>query len=146
MIFLEDVTEQEEFKDLNTLISNNQQQEHNDGYQSHNDRPDVSVSEPEPVTSHQTARMILSQLGFIDSMTMVDGDTCTQLRSDSDQFWSDLQLVDRMSTRTADTMYVYYVRHGQYKASEILANNSSTSLPSEYFSLLSSLGWQVDLR
>merc|ERR1712027_281762 len=76
---------------------------------------------------------------------MVDGDTCTQLRSDSDQFWSDLQLVDSMSTRTADTMYVYYVRHGQFKASEILANNSSTSLPSDYFSLLSSLGWQVDL-
>ena len=44
------------------------------------------------------------------------------LESDSIGFVSDLESLDRISPRTADTVHVFYARSGQREAEEILQN------------------------
>ena len=98
---------------------------------------------PPPVTSQQTARMMMAQLGF--TQQMINSDTCQELDGSSEEFWGELRSLDRVSTRTADTVYVYYVRSGQTEARDILANNSASDLPSEYSSLFSSMGRSMEV-
>ncbi len=55
------------------------------------------------------------------------------LESDSIGFVNDLELLDRLSPRTADTVHVYYVRSGQKSAEEIMSNVVSvTSISLHY--------------
>ena len=108
--------------------------------------PKIPAIKPEPVTNFNTSRMLLSQLGFTDFMVTEDINSCVELDTKKPEFWEDLKILDKMSSRTGDTMYVYYVRSGQEKGSDILANNVSSTLPSEYLQLLSSIGWQVEVK
>ena len=50
------------------------------------------------------------------------------LESDSIGFVSDLEALDRISPRTADTVHVFYARSGQRNADEILQNVVSAVL------------------
>ena len=97
---------------------------------------------PPPVTHHQTARMVMAQVGF--TQEMLSTNMCQELDSGGEEFWEDLKALDNMGTRTADTVYVYYARSGQTEASEILANNLASDLPMEYTSLLASMGHRVE--
>ena len=108
--------------------------------------PKVPASKPDPVTNFHTSRMLLSQLGFTNFMVLDDINSCVELDSSSSEFWEDLKTLDKVSPRTGDTMYVFYVRSGQEKGSDILANNVSSTLPPEYLQLLSSIGWQVEVK
>ena len=96
---------------------------------------------PPPITHYQTARMVMTQLGFTHQM--LNTGMCQELDSGGEEFWEDLRNLDRMATRTADTVYVYYVRSGQTEASEILANTLASDLPVEYSSLLTSMGHRI---
>jgi hypothetical protein len=44
------------------------------------------------------------------------------LESDSPAFAADLETLDRISPRTADTLHVFYVRSGQKSPEDILQN------------------------
>ena len=101
----------------------------------------VPVKPPSLVNNYQTARMVMTQLGF--TQEMINTNMCQELDSGGEEFWEDLKALDRMDTRTADTVYVYYVRSGQTEASEILANNLASDLPVEYTRLLTSMGHKM---
>ena len=97
---------------------------------------------PPPVTHYQTARMVMAQVGF--TQEMLSTNMCQELDSSGEEFWEDLKALDSMATRTADSVYVYYVRSGQTEASGILANNLASDLPMEYTSLLASIGHRIE--
>ena len=103
---------------------------------------------PEPCTEFQTARLILSHLGFLSIPALraaMDSPVprLVVLENDSDRFLQDLESLDRISSRTQDTMLVYYVRSGQTRAEHIVANARCQDLSSLYIEMLSSLGWPV---
>ena len=93
------------------------------------------------------------------------------LESDSIGFVSDLEALDRLSPRTADTVHLFYVRSGQRRAEDIMANvvsvttvvsrevfflrietlifffrqRSSQTVHPFFLEFLSSLGWPVNV-
>lgn len=50
------------------------------------------------------------------------GSPLTALDTTRDGFCRDLEILDNMSSRTCDTVHVFYVRAGQKTAEEILSN------------------------
>ena len=111
---------------------------------------ELECNPPEPCTEFQTARLILSHLGFLSLPALkaaVDSPVprLVGLDNDSTRFVQDLETLDRQSSRTHDTLLVYYVRAGQNRASNILANSSSGDLSPLYLELLGSLGWPVSV-
>ena len=105
----------------------------------------VEAREPSAQQEHQNWRLLISQLGLVHQITAGEENDCVELDSSSPEFWSELVSLDGLNTRTEQTLCVYYVRRGDQKVSEILANSLSSSLPPAYLGLLSSLGWQVEL-
>ncbi|TPP64195.1 Ral GTPase-activating protein subunit beta, partial [Fasciola gigantica] len=62
------------------------------------------------------------------------------------EFVQQLESLDRLPTRTADTLLVFYVARGQTKTEEILGNMRSWSqLPTEFHAFLRRLGSYVDV-
>jgi hypothetical protein len=56
------------------------------------------------------------------------GSQLTALDTTLDGFCRDLEALDNMSSRTCDTVHVFYVRAGQKTAEEILSNVVSYSV------------------
>lgn len=56
------------------------------------------------------------------------GSPLTALDTTLDGFCRDLEALDNMSSRTCDTVHVFYVRAGQKTAEEILSNVVSYSV------------------
>jgi len=56
------------------------------------------------------------------------GSPLTALDTTRDGFCHDLEVLDNMSSRTCDTVHVFYVRAGQKTAEEILSNVVSYTL------------------
>ena len=137
---LEELAEEDEMEDLVT-----RQAERERSVRS-GPRLVVTASEPGRGEEDQELRLLVSQLGLLDQMLSDDLEDCTELDSSSPQFWPDLRSLDGLNTRTVQTLCVYYVRRGQHQVSSILANSLSSSLPASYLSLLSGLGWQVQLH
>merc|ERR1719336_816142 len=111
---------------------------------------ELECNPPEPCTEFQTARLILSHLGFLSLPALkaaVDSPVprLVVLDNDSARFVQDLESLDRLSSRTHDTILVYYVRAGQAKSDHILANSSSSDLSPLYLEVLGSLGWPVSV-
>ncbi|XP_059096422.1 ral GTPase-activating protein subunit beta-like isoform X2 [Tigriopus californicus] len=106
---------------------------------------------PEPCYEFQTARLILSHLGLMNMNTLRQNfdsplPKLIALESDSINFVTDLEMLDRFSPRTADTVHMFYVKSGQKKVGEILQNVHSNGDVHPYFlELLSSLGWPVNV-
>jgi len=58
-----------------------------------------------------------------------------------------LEALDNMSSRTYDTVFVYYVKSGQQTAAEILSNvTSRENVHPAFLEFLLSLGWPVDVK
>ena len=111
---------------------------------------ELECNPPEPCTEFQTARLILSHLGFLSLPALkaaVDSPVprLVVLDNDSARFVQDLESLDRLSSRTHDTIMVYYVRAGQTRSDHILANSSSGDLSPLYLEVLGSLGWPVSV-
>jgi len=103
---------------------------------------------PEPCTEFQTARLILSHLGFLSISSLkgaVDSPIprLVALETDSAGFVQDLEMLDRLSPRTYDTILAFYVRSGQTSTSDIVANSQAGDLSPLYLELLAALGWPV---
>lgn len=82
---------------------------------------------PEPCYEFQTARLILSHLGLMNMSTLRQNfdspmPKLIALESDSINFVTDLEMLDRFSPRTADTVHLFYVKSGQKKVGDILQN------------------------
>jgi len=56
------------------------------------------------------------------------GSPLTAMDTTRDGFCHDLEVLDNMSSRTCDTVHVFYVRAGQKTAEEILSNVVSYTL------------------
>lgn len=105
---------------------------------------------PEPCSEFQTARLILSHLGFL-SISALRGaldsplPRLIALHTDNDGFARDIECLDQISPRTFDTLYAFYVRPGQTIASDIVGNSQAGDLNSLYLELLASVGWPVNV-
>jgi len=105
---------------------------------------------PEPCTEFQTARLILSHLGFLSIPALkaaVDSPVprLVALENDGLGFVQDIEALDRLSPRTHDTILAFYVRAGQNKAEHIVNNAQYGDLTPLYLELLASLGWPVQV-
>lgn len=106
----------------------------------------------------QAARLFLSHFGFLsldDSMGKKPVDTptisplLTVLDTNRDGFSNDLYLLDKMSSRTCDTIHTFYVKVGQTTESDIIGNMSDgnlNSLDPNFWNMLLSLGWPVNVE
>ncbi|PNF19188.1 hypothetical protein B7P43_G09608, partial [Cryptotermes secundus] len=112
------------------------------------DGPFPECTPPPACHEFQTARLFLSHFGFLslDAASGNVGSRLTALNTSLDGFCHDLEVLDNMSSRTCDTVHVFYVRAGQKTAEEILSNVQSESTVSPHFlEFLQSLGWSVNV-
>ncbi|XP_021916328.1 ral GTPase-activating protein subunit beta isoform X3 [Zootermopsis nevadensis] len=103
---------------------------------------------PPACHEYQTARLFLSHFGFLslDAANGNVGSPFMALNTSLDGFCRDLEALDNMSSRTCDTVHVFYVRAGQKTPQEILSNVQSESTVSPHFlEFLLSLGWSVNV-
>jgi hypothetical protein len=106
--------------------------EENTGY-----RIEGECQAPVPSSEFQTARLILSHLGLLNMGSLretVESSVPPRLialESDVPAFVNDLEALDRLSPRTADTVHMFYVKSGQRSRDEILQNVVSFFLPSK---------------
>ncbi|XP_055713067.1 ral GTPase-activating protein subunit beta isoform X2 [Phlebotomus papatasi] len=107
-----------------------------------------------PAVCHefQAARLFLSHFGFLSLGENAKKESGSPLLMVLDAkksgFTSEIQSLDRVSPRTYDTVYVFYVKAGQTTPIEIVDNMSGENvngLDPHFFSMLLSLGWRVNV-
>lgn len=120
-------------------------------------------SQPPPVCHEfQAARLFLSHFGFLSFGTPPQQQQQQQLEGGSGMssnlhvldaktggFCKDLQMLDRISPRTYDTVYLFYVRAGQTTEAEIIENMAGGNvgtLDASFWAMLPTLGWEVDVN
>ena len=117
------------------------------------DNHEMESTSPEPCQEYQAARLLLSHLGLLkmfepkklksESNSIP---SMVPLSIDNVDFINDLEKLDRQSTRTAETVYIYYMKQGQKHAEEILRNVHKADLVNgDYLDFLASLGWPVNV-
>ncbi|KAL1421626.1 hypothetical protein MTO96_004015 [Rhipicephalus appendiculatus] len=113
--------------------------------------PATDCHAPSVCQEFQTARLFLSHLGFLwDDVTKVastgNGQPLMALNQNQAGFYSALDSLDRIPSRTNDTVFVFYVKEGQVTPLEILGNvTSSRNVHPMFLEFLRSLGWPVDV-
>ena len=114
--------------------------------------PEFECAPPAPCTEFQTARLILSHLGFLSIPALRPATDSpvprlVALENDGTGFAAELQQLDRMSGRTHDTVVAYYVRAGDTRPEQILGNAGGAGAGSgPWQELLAALGWRVDVN
>ena len=90
---------------------------------------------PTPCQEFQTARLLLSHLGFISIQVQKDYSLpkLVPINSQNPDFIADLDMLDATSHRTCDTVHIFYVRAGQRKAEDILGNVVRQRFTRKYF-------------
>jgi hypothetical protein len=117
--------------------------------QSQEYRVEGECAPPPPCSSFQTARLLLSHLGFLSIPALrshaVDSPVPRLVALDNDEpgFAADLASLARLPPRTHDTLLAFYVRAGEVSAQQIASNASATDLSPLYLEVLASLGWPV---
>ncbi|PSN44105.1 Ral GTPase-activating protein subunit beta [Blattella germanica] len=88
------------------------------------DGPFPECTPPTPCHEFQTARLFLSHFGFLsaDATNGNVGNALIALDTSMEGFCRELEALDSISSRTCDTVHVFYVRAGQKTAEEILSN------------------------
>lgn len=115
------------------------------------ENPELESQSPEPCQEYQAARLVLSHLGLLKMFEprKVDSNaipSMVPLTTDNVDFVNDLEKLDRQSTRTAETVYVFYMKSGQKNSEEILRNVSKAdTVNSAFLDFLASLGWPVNV-
>ena len=114
-------------------------------------RVEFECSPPQPCSEFQTARLILSHLGFLSLPALrshaVDSPVPRLVALDNTEpaFAAELAALDRLPPRTHDTLLAFYVRAGQSAAESIVANSNAADLSPLYLELLAALGWPVQV-
>ncbi|XP_034949716.1 ral GTPase-activating protein subunit beta isoform X2 [Chelonus insularis] len=111
---------------------------------------DEECISPENCHEFQTARLFLSHFGFLnlEGSYNEDGNNFGIIALDPTLagFCTDLESLDQISSRTCDTVHIFYVKSGQKNPLEILSNVQHQNDVSQHFlELLSSLGWPVNV-
>ena len=117
---------------------------------------ELEIIAPEPCQEYQAARLVLSHLGLLrlfepKIQTGSDGNNVNvpamaPLTTDNVDFINALEKLDRQSTRTAETVYIFYMRNGQKHAEEIIRNvNNAELVNPSFLDFLASLGWPVNV-
>jgi hypothetical protein len=112
---------------------------------------------PPPVSHEfQAARLFLSHFGFLsigenskvkESPSMMS-QSLIVLDSKKQGFLNDLQVLDKMSPRTCDTVHIFYVRVGQSSHHDVIENMSEeniSTLDNNFWQMLQTLGKAVDI-
>merc|ERR1712037_1051969 len=114
-------------------------------------RVEFECSPPQPCSEFQTARLILSHLGFLSLPALrshaVDSPVPRLVALDNDEpaFAAELAALDRLPPRTHDTLLAFYVRAGQSAPESIVANSNAADLSPLYLELLAALSWPVQV-
>ena len=113
-------------------------------------RVEFECSPPQPCSEFQTARLILSHLGFLNLPALrshPDSPVPRLVALDNYEpaFAAELAALDRLPPRTHDTLLAFYVRAGQTSPESIVANSTDTDLDPLYLELLAALGWPVQV-
>ncbi|XP_017114993.1 ral GTPase-activating protein subunit beta isoform X9 [Drosophila elegans] len=114
-----------------------------------------------PAVCHEfhAARLFLSHFGFLGFETRNPHNPAEALGNPpqrplivldtkSTAFAADLERLDKLSARTHDTVYVFYVKSGQTSAQQIIGNMSeeqSAGHDPHFASMLQTLGWPVQV-
>ena len=117
------------------------------------DNSELEITSPEPCQDYQAARLVLSHLGLLRLFEPKSQSSesnvipaMAPLTTDNVDFINDLEKLDRQSTRTAETVYIFYMSNGQKHAEEILRNvNSAEMVNPSFLDFLASLGWPVNV-
>jgi len=113
-------------------------------------RVEFECSPPQPCSEFQTARLILSHLGFLNLPALrshPDSPVPRLVALDNYEpaFAAELAALDKLPPRTHDTLLAFYVRAGQTSPESIVANSNATDLDPLYLELLAALGWPVQV-
>nr|XP_017012934.2 ral GTPase-activating protein subunit beta isoform X1 [Drosophila takahashii] len=114
-----------------------------------------------PSVCHEfhAARLFLSHFGFLgfetrnphnpnEALGQPPQRPLIVLDTKSTAFAADLDRLDKLSARTHDTVYVFYVKSGQTSAQQIIANMAEEQAASHdphFASMLQTLGWPVQV-
>lgn len=109
--------------------------------------------QPAVCQDFQAARLFLSHFGFLSlnqNTTPKLGEVgqLTVLNMEKPGFSNDLQILDKMSSRTCDTIHIFYVKVGQTTEEEIIGNmnhESVRSIDPHFWTMLTSLGKSVNV-
>lgn len=111
----------------------------------------TECKEPSPSESLDPVRLILSHFGFMPSDLFVEGSqgmpSLISLDHKNPELRANLNTLDLISTRTSDTVFVYYIRKGRFDPQEIL--NSVTSkhyVNLNFLEFLNGLGLIIDVK
>lgn len=108
--------------------------------------------EPLPVHMFEPVRLVLSHFGFLDEGSIVNSDSQNEsavvpLDYGHADMWPNLRALDMISTRTSDTVFVFYMRKGRSDPQEILNSVSSKHYVTQVFlDFLQSLGSVIDVK
>lgn len=110
---------------------------------------------PQVCHEFQASRLFLSNFGFLsmkNNSSSTEGSAApllTGLDMTKTGFSNDILALDKMSSRTCDTVHIFYVKVGQSIETDIIGNTSEenvNSLDSNFWNMLNSLGWSVNVK
>lgn len=113
--------------------------------------PETECKAPSLCQEFQTSRLFLSHLGFLTSEALKDSLTqplpsLVSLDQSAENFCSKLEDIDNTPSRTADTVFILYVKSGQSSVESLLQNVTTHNIHPHFLEFLRSLGWPVDVR
>ncbi|XP_076100413.1 ral GTPase-activating protein subunit beta-like isoform X2 [Mytilus galloprovincialis] len=114
---------------------------------------DIECKTPRITQEYQTARLFLSHYGFLSLEALKDNNNSSippalvMLDTTNSGLFTDLEILDTVTSRDNDTVHIFYVKSGQKNFHDIIDNvTSRTNVQSQFIEFLHSLGWPVDVR
>ncbi|KAG8201782.1 hypothetical protein JTE90_027266 [Oedothorax gibbosus] len=113
--------------------------------------PETECKSPSLCQEFQTSRLFLSHLGFLYPDALKESLTrpvpsLVSLDQSRENFFTKLEEIDSSPSRTADTVFIIYVKSGQKSINSFLQNVASKSVHPHFLEFLRSLGWPVDVK
>lgn len=104
----------------------NIESKHSDGNDKISEEKTEECVPPQICHEFQTARLFLSHFGFLNMEPKENDESrngsLIALDPSIPGFCLDLETLDNISSRTCDTVYIFYVKAGQKTPTEILSN------------------------
>lgn len=111
----------------------------------------AECKEPSPSTTLDPVRLVLSHFGFLSAdllhRSAESPPSLVAVDHANPEFKANLNSLDLISTRTSDTVFVFYVRKGRVDPQEILNSVTSKHYVSQAFlDFLTNLGLIIDVK